>query len=249
MGRVEGRVAGKNDLIAASAAAGESRRAQADRLLWEIPALGLTAQAFLSTIALAPNASDPARFVASLTALVFITAAFQSLLKHRYHEGMWSRWLERFERQASLPRLNSPKTVLAVARTSPNPDLETPAWLYRSPMYLLKPYGVGKRLFGSSAFRVWATALVAVIVIDLAMTVLALLAMTSVLSSPFARDSGSRTVIIRQSAPAPSADHGPRASRGPTSPSARSATEGRSAPSSPAFPKPSPDSQPGSKGR
>ncbi len=186
MERIDARVGEDSNLIAATAAAGESRRAQADRLLWEIPVFSLTAQAFLSTIALDPNATDWARFVASLTGLIFIGAAFQSLLKHRYHEGMWSRWLERFERRLSLPRLNPPDTALAVARTAPDPDLETPHWLYGSPLYLLRPHGIGRRLFAGSAFRVWATALLAVIVIDAAMMVIALLGILSVLDSPFA---------------------------------------------------------------
>lgn len=194
--RIAGMLASRDDLVAASIATAEARRAQADRLLWEIPALGLTAQAFLSTISLDPAATNWARFVASFIALLFVGAAFQSLLKHRYHEGMWARWLELVEDRLSLPRHNPSSKVLTVARTSSGSDLQRPWRLYQAPFYLLKPYGFGKHLFRESAFRVWATSLVAVMAIDALMVLIALVGIASGLESPFAK-----------STPQPSATH------------------------------------------
>jgi hypothetical protein len=83
----------------------ESKRQSQDQMMWQVPALGLTAQAFLLTVALSPSSSGLARGLAAGLGFVAAVAGVQLLLKHRYLEWMLSHWLERFEKVHGLPAL------------------------------------------------------------------------------------------------------------------------------------------------
>jgi len=60
-----------------------ARRQQWDILLWQMPTMALTGEAFLLTIALAGSTSQTGRIVASALALVVAVAALHSLSAHR----------------------------------------------------------------------------------------------------------------------------------------------------------------------
>ncbi len=75
-----------------------SRRQSRDSLLWQVPVLSLTAQAFLFTIALG-STSRFARLLAAGLALAASLASIQLMVKHRGHEQSDSERLEAFEKQ------------------------------------------------------------------------------------------------------------------------------------------------------
>lgn len=74
-----------------------SRRLQWDYLEWQVPALGLTAQAFLFTIAVGGSSSQAARIVASLLAVIVSFLCMTLMARHREAELLDAHWLEEFE--------------------------------------------------------------------------------------------------------------------------------------------------------
>lgn len=93
----------------------ESRRYTVDMMMWQVPALSLTAQAFLLQIAYAHDSRWTSRLVAALLGLVAAAAAVQLLLKHRFHEELHSHWLEQFSLARNWPVLHGPKPTEAFA--------------------------------------------------------------------------------------------------------------------------------------
>jgi hypothetical protein len=79
-----------------------SRRQSYDTLMWQVPALSLSGQAFLFTIALGSGSSTAARIIASLLAFIIAVISMQLMSKHRFHEELNSRLLERFENTYGL---------------------------------------------------------------------------------------------------------------------------------------------------
>ena len=75
-----------------------ARRLGHDTLLWQVPVMSLTAQAFLLTIALGASSSVAARVVSSLLSLVSLLASMQLMARHRPMELMDARWLEACEK-------------------------------------------------------------------------------------------------------------------------------------------------------
>jgi hypothetical protein len=74
-----------------------ARRTAYDSMMWQSPGLGLTAQAFLMTIALAPDTKIVARLLASLLGCVVALLSIQLMAKHRYLESIDSRLVEELE--------------------------------------------------------------------------------------------------------------------------------------------------------
>jgi hypothetical protein len=62
------------------------RRTAFDTLIWQVPSLGLAAQAFLLTIAFGAGTSDVARCIAGALSSVVALVAIQTMLKHRLNE-------------------------------------------------------------------------------------------------------------------------------------------------------------------
>lgn len=81
----------------AAYAAVVSRRNQWDNLVWQVPLLSLTAQAFLFSIALGPDASDFARYVASGLSIVVTVLSVGLMARHRQAEVTDAHWLAAFE--------------------------------------------------------------------------------------------------------------------------------------------------------
>jgi hypothetical protein len=74
-----------------------ARRLQWDQLVWQVPVLSLTAQAFLFTIALGSGSSRTARAVAALLSLVTSFLSVELMSRHRQAEMADARWLEKYE--------------------------------------------------------------------------------------------------------------------------------------------------------
>jgi hypothetical protein len=81
------------------------RRTAFDTLMWQQPAIGLAAQAFLFTIALDGGRSDLARLTAASLALVTSLVSLQTMAKHRANELTDTRILAKLE---ELPGLQGP---------------------------------------------------------------------------------------------------------------------------------------------
>jgi hypothetical protein len=82
-----------------------SRRAGYDSLMWQTPSLGLTAQAFLMTIALGPATSEAARLIASSLAFIISVLAMQLMAKHRYHERIDASLIRDLETRYGLDQV------------------------------------------------------------------------------------------------------------------------------------------------
>ncbi len=83
-----------------------ARRQQWDILLWQMPTMALTGEAFLLTIALAGSTSQTGRIVASALALVVAVAALHSLSAHRLSELADAAWLREHEREHGAPEIH-----------------------------------------------------------------------------------------------------------------------------------------------
>jgi hypothetical protein len=80
-----------------------ARRNQQDSMFWQAPALALTAQAFLLTIALGGNvASVFARALAAGLGLVVACMSMQLMAKHRHLTELDNAWLAAMEQEIGL---------------------------------------------------------------------------------------------------------------------------------------------------
>jgi hypothetical protein len=79
-----------------------ARRDSYEAVLWQVPALSLTAQAFLLTIALGGGPSPSARRLASVLSFISALASIQLLTKHRHFERVDSKLCQKLEDDLSL---------------------------------------------------------------------------------------------------------------------------------------------------
>ena len=77
-----------------------SRRLQWDNLVWQVPLLSLTAQAFLFSIALAPDSHRSARALAAGLSIVMSFLCITLMARHRQAEFADAEWLS--EREAEF---------------------------------------------------------------------------------------------------------------------------------------------------
>lgn len=84
-------------------AAVAARRLQWDNLLWQVPTLSLTAQAFLFTIALDRDSEQFARVVASSLSLIVTFLSITLMARYRQGELNDAHWLEEYEKDQDLP--------------------------------------------------------------------------------------------------------------------------------------------------
>ncbi len=106
------------------------RRMQYDGMMWQVPALSLTAQAFLLTIALGPDGTTAARVITGLLSAVIALISVQLMSKHRRHEEADSRWLERFERDRGLEPVHARPTTRIEGV-----GMRAPTWLEARPSF------------------------------------------------------------------------------------------------------------------
>jgi len=79
-----------------------NRRTAFDTMMWQVPALGLAAQAFLLTIAYGANSSNAARCVSGALSVVVALVAIQTMNKHRANELTDSRALTILELDSGI---------------------------------------------------------------------------------------------------------------------------------------------------
>jgi hypothetical protein len=89
----------QSDVYAAVAA----RRLQWDLLVWQVPVLCLTAQAFLYSIELGSSTSPVARIIAALASLVMTFLCVTLMARHRQAELFDAHWLGKVEETALGP--------------------------------------------------------------------------------------------------------------------------------------------------
>ncbi|MFI6365419.1 hypothetical protein ACIBG0_21980 [Nocardia sp. NPDC050630] len=75
------------------------RRLQNENLLWQVPTLSLTAQAFLFSISMASANDSVARIASASLALIVSIISIMLMASHRLAERKDALWLERFEQQ------------------------------------------------------------------------------------------------------------------------------------------------------
>jgi hypothetical protein len=78
-----------------------ARRQNFDSMLWQVPALSLTAQAFLLAISLGSGSGHLATIAAGLLSAVTALMSVQLLQRQRLHELADARWLHNFDRVAA----------------------------------------------------------------------------------------------------------------------------------------------------
>jgi hypothetical protein len=75
---------------------------QHDLLMWQVPVLSLTAQAFLFTIILGGESSRTARILASTLAVISSILSMQLMAKHHWYRQLEWKWLGAFEEDHHL---------------------------------------------------------------------------------------------------------------------------------------------------
>ena len=102
------------------------RRLQWDTLLWQMPSMVLTGEAFLFTISLGSSTAPTGRRIAAALALMVAMASLHSLASHRLSELTDSAWLHEYELAHQAPALHGlswrkrRQLVVASQRSSPS---------------------------------------------------------------------------------------------------------------------------------
>ena len=135
-----------------------NRRLGYDTLMWQVPAISFTAQAFLFSIALGPS-NYLARFMAAFLAFVIACISMQLMSKHRHHEEIDSRLLEQFEKKQHIdmlfdcsPHTSSMRRAEVVGKGS--------NWIIRQSSYRLW-------MFGLTLFAITSITVIVIDLIDL----------------------------------------------------------------------------------
>lgn len=76
-----------------------ARRSQFDSLLWQAPALGLTAQAFLMVIVLDQNANHWSKSVSCILSIILTLMTIQLMTRTRQAEITDAHWLKDLEKE------------------------------------------------------------------------------------------------------------------------------------------------------
>ena len=127
-----------------------SRRLGYDTLIWQVPAISFTAQAFLFSIALGTT-SITARFISASLAFIIAVISMQLMSKHRYHEEIDSRLLERFEKEQRLEMIFGCAPHAAPKRRAQVVGM-TANWITSKSSYRLWQYGL--TLFALAAISI-----------------------------------------------------------------------------------------------
>jgi hypothetical protein len=116
------------------------RRVAYDTMMWQTPALALTAQAFLLTLALGGQISGLGRAISAGLAAALAITTVQLMAKHRQHEIRDAKLLEQIEREHGFER-----TIGVRLHSFARPSL---------PMGI-RPAAIGRRFRQYSSFRLW----------------------------------------------------------------------------------------------
>jgi hypothetical protein len=122
-----------------------------DQMVWQVPGLSLTAQAFLMTIGLGPGVGQLARLASGSLSTIISVMSVQLLMRHRRSAIADATWLARFERNRGWEVLHRPLNERCA-------DLNLH----------------GTRLARVRSYRVWLAGLASFGLVELAITVRAL---------------------------------------------------------------------------
>ncbi|HZC04904.1 MAG TPA: hypothetical protein VE338_04625 [Ktedonobacterales bacterium] len=147
-----------------------ARRLGYDSMMWQVPALSFTAQAFLLTIALG-GGLGVTRLTSAALALIIAVISMQLMAKHRFNEEIDSRLLEAFERRFQIedifgcPPHSSPNQRMRTVNTGDG--LYSAVSPVRKPWYVsISSYRLWQR--GLGLFACTSVAIIAVNVVFLA---------------------------------------------------------------------------------
>ena len=90
-----------------------AKRLQYENLMWQVPALSLSAQAVLISVTLNSDNSPSSRLITSMLSALVGFISIQLLQKHRYHEVLESKQLEEIEKQYKITNIHGPVTERA----------------------------------------------------------------------------------------------------------------------------------------
>lgn len=143
-----------------------ARRLQWDNLVWQVPILSLTAQAFLFTIALGSGSTTVARCTSAGLSLVITFLSVTLMARHRQAELVDAHWLEEYDR-THFPHLSDPD--------HPVPPVHGREFRARRDAQRIDAGVVGKLIPMLPGFKTWVLGLgvfglVAVAVFPLALT-------------------------------------------------------------------------------
>ena len=138
-----------------------ARRTQFDQLVWQVPVLSLTAQAFLFSIALSADGTRTTRIIASLLSLVMTFLSLHLMVKHRQAEVADSQWLEAYEKEFPAP-VGAPKWPMhgrswADYRSSVDPNIGRLGGLSKLTGFRIWSWGLSA--FGMAAIVVLLSAI------------------------------------------------------------------------------------------
>jgi hypothetical protein len=152
----------------------ENRRGRTDAMMWQVPALALTAEAFLLSISLAPDTRALGRLVASIAGFIVISASLQLMLKHRYHERMYAEWLERVETDFADKDMRSAGSGSGILRFHDRNAMEAFAFRGRQHPWKQGPASLQRLVVDLSSVTVWGWALGLLLLLDSAIFIIAL---------------------------------------------------------------------------
>ena len=106
-----------------------ARRQNFDSMVWQVPVLSLTAQAFLLVIALGSGSGHLARIAAGLLSAVTALMSVQLVQRQRLHELADAKWLESFEQDRGWEQIHQPsKDRVAAAGVRPRGLAKRPSY-------------------------------------------------------------------------------------------------------------------------
>jgi hypothetical protein len=139
-----------------------NRRIAFDQLMWQVPTLSVTAQAFLVTVGVSSNLSTVVRALALVLALMAGALAMQLMAKQRFHEQVDTAYLQQLEHQANgrlvegfAPHDAALKTNPATGRTKASTLGVTPSRWVRLSSYRTWMWGLRCFLLLTSAMLLW----------------------------------------------------------------------------------------------
>lgn len=94
---------------------------QHDLLMWQVPVLSFTAQAFLLTVVLGADSARVARICAATLAILSSLLSMQLMAKHRWYARVEREWLARFEKSNDVECCHAPPAELALSVGVPLP--------------------------------------------------------------------------------------------------------------------------------
>ncbi|MFJ4198346.1 hypothetical protein ACIP2Y_01735 [Streptomyces sviceus] len=103
-----------------------ARHVGLDQMVWQVPGIALTAQAFLMTIGLGPGSGQLARLGSGLLSVVVAFMSVELLMRHRLSATADAVWLERFERDQGWDVLHRPLNDRCTQLGVPMPRVARP---------------------------------------------------------------------------------------------------------------------------